>query len=230
VARPYLSLAIETLEALFDQQRDDPHVLEQLAEELSCRQTKRAHSLLSLVAGRLGTLQPDDDMPAGPELHYSGPDALEDQGVVPADANEANAIAETRPSDDDRPESSDPRHNDLELNDAPSLHVRGGSPSRSRASPTPSHLEPEAQDAEQPPDDRKFPRQLSRMRPPGTAGLPEAWVPSRSQDLVLALSRDADSPDLYITALTALVAEIKKTGAGQKRYELMNLANHVNTV
>jgi len=142
--------------------------------------------------------------------------------VAPPDANEANAIAETRASADDLPETSDVGHNDLELNDAPVLHVRGGSPSRSRASPTSSHLDPETQDAGQPPDDRKLPRQLARMRPPGTAGLPEAWIPSRSKDLALGLSKDAGSPDLYIAALTALIAEIKKTGAGQKRYELEN--------
>ena len=136
--------------------------------------------------------------------------------------NDANAIAETRASIDDLPETSDIKYNDLESNDAPPQHVRGGSPSRSRASPTSSRLDPETQDAEQPPDDRKLPRQLSRMRPPGTAGLPEAWVPSRSQDVVLGLSKDAGSPDLYIAALTALIAEIKKTGAGQKRYELEN--------
>ncbi len=74
----------------------------------------------------------------------------------------------------------------------------------------------------QPPDDRKRPEHSSRIRPLGTPGLPEPWVPALRSDRQLDISANADLPQIYVAALTALIAEIKTTGAGQKRYELEN--------
>jgi hypothetical protein len=75
---------------------------------------------------------------------------------------------------------------------------------------------------EQPPDDRKRPKYLSRTRPSGTPGLPEPWIPALRADRQLEVSGNADLPQIYVAALTALISEIKATGAGQKRYELEN--------
>ena len=76
--------------------------------------------------------------------------------------------------------------------------------------------------SDQPPDDRKRPERLSRVRPLGTPGLPEPWVPPLRADRLLAVAADADLAQIYVAALAALIAEIKSTGVGQKRYELEN--------
>ncbi len=75
---------------------------------------------------------------------------------------------------------------------------------------------------DQPPDDRKRPDHLSSIRPVGTRGLPTPWVRALNADNPLNIPPGADLPQVYIVALAALVSEIKKTGAGQKRYELEN--------
>lgn len=69
------------------------------------------------------------------------------------------------------------------------------------------------------PDDQRKPKP-SRIRPPGTRGLPEAWQRQLSQDLSLSTPADADLPERFIAALNALIAEIKRSGSGQKRYEV----------
>lgn len=76
--------------------------------------------------------------------------------------------------------------------------------------------------SDQPPDDRKRPERLSQIRPVGTPGLPSAWTRKLDGDRPLNVAVDADIPQIYVAALTALIAEIKVTGAGQKRYELEN--------
>ena len=70
------------------------------------------------------------------------------------------------------------------------------------------------------PDDRERPNQLTLIRPPGTTGLPAAYVWPLKREVSLSLSADADLPDRFIAALRELIREIKQTGAGQKRYEL----------
>jgi hypothetical protein len=75
---------------------------------------------------------------------------------------------------------------------------------------------------DQPPDDRKRPERLSSVRPVGTPGLPSPWVRPLHADRPLSIAADADLPQIYAVALAALIAEIKTTGAGQKRYELEN--------
>ncbi len=76
--------------------------------------------------------------------------------------------------------------------------------------------------SDEPPDDRKRPERLSRIRPVGTPGLPQPWVRPLNADRRLGVAADADLPQIYVAALVALIAEIKATGAGQKRYELEN--------
>lgn len=71
-----------------------------------------------------------------------------------------------------------------------------------------------------PPDDRHRPSSFAGIRPVGTAGLPPAWKPTLDQSATLQLPPNADLPQRYCAALAALIAEIKKTGSGQKRYEL----------
>ena len=70
------------------------------------------------------------------------------------------------------------------------------------------------------PYDQKRPFRLAQMRPPGTSGLPDPWQRTLSQDLTLPVSKDADLPELFVAALKALIAEIKRNGSSQKRYEL----------
>ena len=72
------------------------------------------------------------------------------------------------------------------------------------------------------PDDRRRPETLTRIRPPGTPGLPTPWVRPLNNNVALALPGNPDLPQEYAAALSALIAEIKQTGAGQKRYELEN--------
>ena len=93
------------------------------------------------------------------------------------------------------------------------------SSSRCRAANRPTH---HTVVSGQPPDDRKRPKYLSRIRPLGTPGLPEPWIPALRADRQLEVSGNADLPQIYVAALTALISEIKATGAGQKRYELEN--------
>jgi hypothetical protein len=70
------------------------------------------------------------------------------------------------------------------------------------------------------PDDQKRPTTLTRIRPPGTSGLPDAWQRPLDQDLTLPVAPNAELSELFVAAINALVAEIKRTGANQKRYDL----------
>jgi len=70
------------------------------------------------------------------------------------------------------------------------------------------------------PDDQKRPATLTRIRPPGTSGLPDAWQRPLDQELSLPVAPNAELPELFVAAINALVTEIKRTGANQKRYDL----------
>ena len=72
------------------------------------------------------------------------------------------------------------------------------------------------------PDDRDRPDRLSGIRPVGTKGLPDAYVRPLKQQISLDIPANADVPDRFIAALDVLVGEIRRTGAGRKRYELEN--------
>jgi len=79
-----------------------------------------------------------------------------------------------------------------------------------------------SQDYELPPDDVQRPNNLSRIRPPGTSGLPSAYQKTLDQDFSLSLSEDAGPVDRYISALGALIAEIKRTGSGESMTRVVN--------
>jgi hypothetical protein len=68
--RPYTSLAIEDLVALYRAHSDDLNILSHLVQELSFRTTPKERQLLAFAAERLAELEPE---PAGPE---NNPDAL----------------------------------------------------------------------------------------------------------------------------------------------------------
>jgi AAA domain/Topoisomerase DNA binding C4 zinc finger/PLD-like domain len=70
------------------------------------------------------------------------------------------------------------------------------------------------------PDDQKRPSTLTSIRPPGTSGLPDAWRRPLDQDLTLPVALNAELPELFVAAINALVAETKRSGANQKRYDL----------
>ena len=63
---------------------------------------------------------------------------------------------------------------------------------------------------------------LGLIRPPGTTGLPEAHGRRLNTETTLNLTSDADLTDQFIVALGELIQEIKRTGSGQRRYELEN--------
>jgi hypothetical protein len=73
-----------------------------------------------------------------------------------------------------------------------------------------------------PPDDRKQPKVLTRIRPPGTPGLPDPWIRPLNDNISLGLPQNADLPQIYAAALARLISEVKRTGAGLKQYELEN--------
>ena len=70
------------------------------------------------------------------------------------------------------------------------------------------------------PDDRERPAQLTLIRPAGTRGLPDVYERTLKQRINLNLSANADLSDIFIASLQELIREIKRTGTGQKRYEL----------
>ena len=164
---------------------------------------------MSLVADRLATFQPDGEE-----------DNQEDHGARTVPEAPEEIFGTFAP--DVSTNVPDDRHNDPDLNAGSSGQAQSISARRAGAARTPSLLGAETQDFEQSPDDRRRPQRLSRMRPPGTAGLPDPWVRLRAKDISLGVSKDANLPDYYIAALIALIAEIKKTGAGQRRYEVEN--------
>lgn len=126
-------------------------------------------------------------------------------------AQVAAALAEHSPEDDEPHEAEAP----------PPPEPPRATARRSHPQAEPRSLFGDAaQDFEQPPDDRRRPDRLTRMRPPGVKGVPDPWVRPLGQDLKLEVTADADLPDLYAAALNQLILEIRRTGSGQKRYEL----------
>lgn len=224
--RPYSRFSIEELEALFDEQGADPYVLSQMVDELALRRSGRARRLLSRVAERLASLEPHveeaDQLQGGGALDVD-PAAL---GAVETSPDHAWLEGDAPPDFDNVIDETDSLVDDGSGNTAneplPAAHTRLSSIGRARTWTQTGLFGNQAQEFERPPDDLKRPRQLSRMRPPGTPGLPNPWVPPLAQDVSLGLPAGTDLPDLYSAALGALVIEIRRTGAGQKRYQLEN--------
>ena len=112
---------------------------------------------------------------------------------------------------------------EFEDDDGEDGHVTGGDAPTRRATRQPSsgELFPSEVETFGPhPDDQQKPKRLTLIRTPGTAGLPDAWQRPLKRETSLSVAKDAGLPDLYTAALNALVSEIKKSGSGQKRYEL----------
>jgi len=172
--RPYTSLTIEDLVALYRAHSDDLDILSHLVQELSFRTTPKERQLLAFAAKRLAELEPEPD----------GPENNSDDALLSATLDEGN---------------EDP------------VIMTG-----------PTRLSKTTIGSDHPPDDRRRPERLSRIRPVGTAGLPQAWVRPLKNDRPLNVSPDAEPSQVYVAALVALIAEIKSTGVGQHRYELEN--------
>lgn len=189
MSRPYLSLGIAELEALFAERAGDVAFLRALATELTHRETNRANRLLSKVAFELSKHGAEDE----PQPELVGVQIQAEMPLVSSEVVEEEGDAE--------PSEAEPRRESL-------------SPAR------PSHFGAASQEQDIPPDDRKRPERLSLIRPPGTSGLPNSWSRKLAQDVTLSVAKDADLPERYCAALAALIAEIRKTGAGQKRYEV----------
>ena len=204
--RPYSSHSIEDLEESFADLEDDPYVLTQLLEELSVRQTKRARKLLARVSERLAAFEPDAD-----------DDEIGDGRAVSLDERQEPNGSESSPDLDEDAEEPAPRAFGVEPAE---VAVKGlGKASNSRRETWGTLFGAAAEDFEQPPDDRRQPDSLSRMRPLGTSGLPSPWT--RPLDTSLRLEPGPEPVDRYIAALTALIAELRRDG-GRKRYELEN--------
>lgn len=202
--RPYFNSSIIRLESLFRKSPGDVNVLRALKAELSHRKTHRAKTLSDEVQTKLSALKTGRNSnsvaPSQPPSHQpSQTDLLDNQksnAGTSADSNE-NGSSSDMPRD-----------------------RKKGSRKLSKDS-----FEFENSDQEEfyePPDDIQRPKELSKMRPLGTSMLPNAWVKPLSQALTLDIPKNANLPELYIVALEALISEIKKTGAGQKRIELEN--------
>src|ERR1700752_4504507 len=61
--RPYFTYAISQLEALYSQSGSDPHILELLDQELSCRTSDRAGRLRATIATAMAILSTEQKYP-----------------------------------------------------------------------------------------------------------------------------------------------------------------------
>lgn len=200
--RPYFSWPIDRLEAFFESNREDLPVLSNLAQELALRKTGRARQLLTAVSTCVAELRGNERVdPSGP--------------VRTGEHRSSRGGGEV--------------HQPL----SPPLPHQPRQPTAAKASSPQSPTEIRGQQAEPRqlatssvgdalPDDRHRPQSLTAIRPPGTPGLPDAWNPPLEAGEPLRISQDADIPQRFAAALTALIKEMKTTGAGQKRYELEN--------
>jgi hypothetical protein len=72
------------------------------------------------------------------------------------------------------------------------------------------------------PDDWRRPNRFSRISPPGVRGKPDPFQPPLDTDVVLKVPAGAPRAVRYAIALDALIAEMRRKGSGQRRYELEN--------
>jgi AAA domain/Topoisomerase DNA binding C4 zinc finger/PLD-like domain len=192
VSRPYKSLGIVELEALFAQRRSDIAFLRVLAAELTYRETNRANRLLSKVAFELS--KDGSEEKSQPELA-----SVQIQAEMPIAASNESDLDSAEDGSVDEPSADE---------------------TRGKSGPIVNAFSFGTGQQDIPPDDRRRPERLSLIHPPGTSGLPRPWARKLAQDITLNVARDADLPERYCAALAALIAEIRKTGAGQKRYEV----------
>ncbi len=196
--RPYISLSVAQLEAVFAQSENDRAVLEDLLRELDPhRKTDRAKRLRQRVSERLAVLSGGSPGPRAnsqSDLFTSRPlgtPATGDGASVPADL----------PTDSDS-------HNRTHRHSARSGVTDSGSATTS-AGPTP-------------PDDRRMPSHFTRIARPGVRGKPDAFQPLLDTSLLVNIPEGASRIQRFTTTLEALVNEMRRTGGGQRRYELEN--------
>jgi hypothetical protein len=234
--RPYVAWSIVRLEALLQSKGGDQQVLTLLAEELSFRKTNRARRLLARVADRMARFEGSGgrfERTEGDEEYCEDcgrPMVLnrDRSGVFYTCSGHPECTATKRAGETENRE-------DVPLIENP-VNCAEGIPEgedQEEAGPSAADLSEDGEghqiplwsasetvEREQPPDDRRRPRVLSSIRPAGTPGLPPPWSRPLDGDKPLCVPSDSDLPKLYAAALSALIDEIKKTGAGQKRYEL----------
>lgn len=190
--RIYADKSIFDLENLVEARKDDRPSLISLKNELEYRKTKRAATLKELVERRLTELTQS-------KSHGAQPEVCGDPGAGSAEKWRAK-----------RGQARDKAGAQGTL-----------FPSNPPAPATPRSIGAnDDEDAATPFDDRRRPKSPSRMRPPGTVGLPDAWTARLGDQVTLSTAADAPRPALYVEALAKLVEEIKRAGAGQKRFDL----------
>ena len=177
--------------------RNDMALLQELLEELVHRRTRSARSLMTEILAGIDDIGPqteEHERGTQPQAEYR--DHERDQTVSPS-GHVANAATKRVPHHDHAAQpahANSPRADGLDRSET---EVYGNIP-----------------------DDRERPDQLTLIRPLGTKGLPDEYVRPLKREIALDLSADADLPERFIVALQELIREIKKTGQGQRRYEL----------
>jgi hypothetical protein len=132
----------------------------------------------------------------------------------------AQRIADLRDDDEEEDGFEDAFHADAdsecdlgEENQGPNID---GGKQPAEGDRSPGFFGAASQDSELPPDDIQLPDHLRRLRPPGTAGLPSAYQKALDQDFSLSFPEGGELVDRYISALGALIAEIKSTSSGPR--------------
>lgn len=191
MSRPYSHNNNAELRKLFLSRPDDVALLHELLAELTHRRTPSARSLRAEIQSRIGEIVGGSDR----GRPRSGRAAREQ-----SEAAEHRVVDETT--------GNAPKHHGRDERDHAALGRTG-------------ELFGSETEAYGPlPDDRGRPAQLTLIRPPGTTGLPSAYVRPFKREVALPHAADADLPDIFIGALHELIREMKKSGTGQKRYEL----------
>ncbi|MGH9415705.1 MAG: AAA domain-containing protein [Terriglobales bacterium] len=234
--RQYIRWSIDRIEEFVAASSGDARALDAISEELNCRSTPRARRLLEKVQRRLAELAPadtvgegtrDEGEPARPStgrpVQVELPGA-EPHGAYPLSPKVVSTASHGRVV---AAGTSTPQSTQVETSDS---IVKTNSRSQGTERPEVGPLiasgknrrgQPTTESGEQP-SDRGLPPSFTLIRPPGTPGLPDAWNPRLEIGAPLRVPPDSDVPQLYIAALAALIDEMKKTGVGQKRYELEN--------
>ncbi len=190
-------LGIVELQGIFDNRTSDAKSLKQLRRVLKDRRVKAAKALLEQVEKQLAEIknaQASSPTATARSVEYRATLLGEDSGAT--SAHPSRSTARPTNSGEAEPESS---------------------PKQPKADPR--DLRPEST---QQPDDQERPTKFSKIRPPGTSGLPDAWQRPLKRDLVLPVAANGELPDRFHAALQALITEIKRSGSGQRRFELEN--------
>jgi hypothetical protein len=196
--RPYFSSKFQDLEAILISSMADRSVLMDLQFELKHRRTPKAKKLLAQIESLLEK-----------KPHHSAeielPNLLSNEKAFKA---EPHIPFPFLPSDK---EQEDTKHEESVVDEAASFQPLPDEDSSSLSKGESTSF-----------SDSQRPSVFSLIRPPGTTGLPEPFNKIYDEDFQLNIAKDADVIDKYIAAITSLIKDIKRSGKGQKRYELDN--------